>query len=88
MSLKALVTQHNNMDAMFFGGKNQWSVHPTPEMAQDMFSRLDSNLSPEVVYQDGERRGAKAEKFKKEQLAAIAELKAKGFQPAREMFNV
>jgi hypothetical protein len=88
MSLQALVAQHNNMDSMFFGGKDQWNVNPTPEMAQAMFSRLDSNLSPEALYADGERPRAQAQKLAKQYRAAIAELKAKGFQPAGEMYNV
>lgn len=87
MSLKALVEQHNKMDALF-GGKDQWSVTPTAVMAEYMFQRLDSNLSPEVVYMDGERRGAAAQKFAAAQRKAIAELKALGFSPAGEMYNV
>lgn len=87
MSLKKLVDAHNRTDMAFFGGKDQWSVTPDAKMAQDMFSRLDSNLSPEVIYQDGERRGAKAQAFKAEQLKALEELKALGFSPTREMYN-
>jgi hypothetical protein len=87
MSLKALVDQHNRMDALF-GGKDQWSVTPDAKMAQEMFKRLDSNLSPEVIYQDGERCGAAALKFKAQQLAAIRALEALGFTPVEAMYNL
>jgi len=88
MSLKALIDNHNKMDAMFFGGKDQWPNPPTAQIAQTMFQRLDSNLSPEVVYQDGERRGAAAQKFAAQQHKAIAELKALGFTPIERMYNL
>jgi Holliday junction resolvasome RuvABC DNA-binding subunit len=87
MSLKTLVEQHNRMDRLF-GGKDQWSTTPDAKMAQAMFRRLDSNLSPEVVYQDGERRGAAAQKFSKAQHEAIKDLKALGFAPVEQMYNV
>ena len=88
MSLKVIVAEHNNMDNMFFGGKDQWSEKPTPEMAQVMFKRIDSNLSPEVVYMDGERKGAAAKKFADKQRAAAKDLEALGFKPEGEMYNL
>lgn len=87
MSLKKIVDAHNKMDSMFYGGKDQWSEKPDAKMAQSMFGRIDSNLSPEVIYMDGERRGAAAQKFEKEQRAALAELKALGFTPVEQMYN-
>jgi hypothetical protein len=87
MSLRALVEQHNRMDALF-GGGDTWSMTPDAKMAQEMFQRLDSNLSPEVVYQDGERRGAAAQRYAAQQHAAIKELKALGFTPIGQMYSV
>lgn len=87
MSLKQLVEQNNRMNAVFGGGEN-WTIPPTAKMAQQMFQRLDSNLSPEVIYQDGERRGAAAQRFKSQQEAAIRDLKALGFTPIERMYNL
>jgi len=88
MSLKTIVAEHNRMDSMFFGGKDQWSEKPTAEQAQVMFARIDSNLSPEVIYMDGERRGAAAKKFEATQRAALKDLESLGFKPVEKMYNV
>ena len=88
MSLKAVIDQHNKMDTMFFGGKDQWDFYNiTPAMAEAIYSRLDSNMSPEALYADGERPRAQAQKLAKSYRAAVAELQAKGFKPAGEMYN-
>lgn len=86
MSLKALV-EHNNSLNKLMGSGEDWTIPPTQAMAQQMFKRLDSNLSPEVIFQDGERRGAAAKKFQQQQLTAIKELKEMGFEPEGQMYN-
>ena len=88
MSLKQLVEQHNRMNAVFGGGGDDWTIPPTPKMAQAMFQRIDSNLSPEVIYMDGERRGYAAQRFKSQQEAALKELKAFGFTPIGQTYNL
>jgi len=87
MSLLKFVTDHNTMDQIF-GGKDQWTVTPTPEMAQQMFSRLDSNMSPEALFADGERPRAQANRLAKEYRAAWADLLALGHKPQGQFYNM
>lgn len=86
MSLELLVKEHNIM-APFFK-EPLWSTTDIDnQMAQSMFQRLDSNLSPEVLFADGERPRAKAMALKKKYEKAIAELLKKGFRPATAPYN-
>lgn len=87
MSLQAFIDQENRM-ATFMGLPQIDPNNIDDAKAQEMFQRLDSNLSPEALYQDGERPRAQAAKLAKLYKAAITELKAKGFTPKREMYNV
>jgi len=57
------------------------------KVADTMFQRLDSNLSPEFLFADGERPRAKAMALKKKYDKAIAELVKKGFRPTVEVYN-
>lgn len=85
MSLALLVEEHNMM-ARFFKEQTTWSATDIDQaMADAMFKRLDSNLSPEVLFADGERPRSKAMALKKRYEKAIAELKAKGFRPSRSV---
>lgn len=86
MSLAALVESHNRM-AVFFKQPLWSETEIDNEMAQTMFKHLDSNLSPENLFADGERPRAAAMKLKKQYEKAIAELKAKGFTPEFTTYN-
>lgn len=86
MSLQFLVEEHNIMAAFF--KSPLWSTTDIDQATADaMFQRLDSNLSPEVLFADGERPRAKAMALKKKYEKAIAELRAKGFRPTKPMYN-
>jgi len=60
----------------------------TQEQAAEMFQRLDSNMSPEVLYADGERPRAKAMALAKLYRKAWADLLARGFKPVDEFYNM
>jgi hypothetical protein len=86
MSLKLFLEQENRFAAFM-----QTPVIEIDKIddatAQRLFGRLDSNLSPESLFQDGERPRAHAMRLKKVYLAAIGELKAKGFAPKETMYS-
>lgn len=82
MSLALLVEEHNMM-GRFFKEQSPWSTTDIDQkMADEMFKRLDSNLSPEVLFADGERPRSQAMALAKRYNKAITELKAKGFRPS------
>ncbi len=57
------------------------------KVAQELFRKLNSNLSPEALFADGERPRAKAMALRKMYMQAIADIKAKGFVPEEELYN-
>lgn len=87
MSL-ANVVEYHNATAKYFN-LPEWSTTDINQvMADEMFSQIDNNLSPENLFADGERPRNRAMALKKRYLKAIEELKAKGFRPSRQMYNV
>lgn len=86
MSLELLVKEHNIM-APFFKEPLWSTTDIDADMATAMFQRLDSNLSPEFLFADGERPRAKAMALKKKYEKAIAELLKKGFRPTGNVYN-
>jgi len=74
------VIDHENKLAEYFKGPQINIKALTDEDAQRLFGRLDSNLSPESLYQDGERSAAQAVKYQTLYIAAIKELQDMGFK--------
>jgi hypothetical protein len=87
MSLKIFLDQENRMASFFKEAPVDINAIDDAR-AQKLFQRLDSNLSPECLFQDGERPRAAAASLKKIYLAAIADLKAKGFSPKEPMYSI
>lgn len=87
MSLKAFVAQHNKFNAL-------WGDAPVDlatldqKVADELFQRLDSNLSPEALTCDGELSRAKVQQRYKLYMGAIADLKKMGFQPTEKMWSI
>lgn len=87
MSLKAFIDRENKMLA--FMGLPQIEIDKIDDVAaQKLFQSLDSAMSPEALFMDGERTRAQAAKFEKMYKAAWAELKAKGFLPKGAVYNM
>lgn len=85
MSLKQFIAEQNRVAGFF--NEPQIDINKiTDEQAQKMFSRLDSNMSPEHLHMDGERSAAQARKFAKIYTDAFNELKAKGFTPRCKLY--
>jgi len=87
MSLKKFIEQENRFRTFV----NQQLINEAAidnTVAQELFRKLNSNLSPEVLFADGERPRAKAMALRKVYMQAIADLKAKGFVPEEELYNV
>ena len=86
MSLKLLVEKQNIMARLF--KDTPWDINNIDQaVADSMFSRLDSDMSPECLYADGERPSAQAAKLAKQYQTAYRELRAKGFSPTAELYN-
>jgi hypothetical protein len=56
--------------------------------ATRLFQRLDSNMSPEVLHADGERSAADARGLARMYKKAFADLKARGFTPLVQLYNI
>jgi hypothetical protein len=87
MSLKQFVEQENRFRVFF----KEPALDPetlTHDEATLLYRKIDSQLSPESLFQDGERRGAAAAKVKRMLLAAFQDLKAKGFTPPAPLYNI
>lgn len=87
MSLQQFVQDENRMAALF--NKPVIDINNiTQEQAEQMFQRLDSNMSPECLYADGERSKAAAARLAKIYRKAFEELMAKGFTPKATLYNL
>ena len=87
MSLAKFIEQENRM--RFFFKLPTYDVNNiTPEHAQELFGKIDSNLSPEILACDGERPRAQQIALGKLYRAAWTELRAKGFTPEGYVYNV
>lgn len=53
-----------------------------------LFDHIDSELSPENLYQDGERSAGDADSIYQELVAAATELHSKGFTPSDSNWEV
>ena len=80
MDLKnlAIIIEGENRVAKYFNDPLIDINALTKEDAKRLQSRLESNLSPEVLYQDGERSHAEAMRYQRLYIAAQAELKNTG----------
>jgi hypothetical protein len=86
MSLKLLVEKQNMM-AKFFKD-TPWDINNIDQATADaMFSRLDSDMSPEALFMDGERPRAQAAKLAKQYRAAYKELTDRGYAPTIVLYN-
>ena len=86
-NLKEVVDFENRMTRLFGKGPQIDLDNITQDVANALFERLDCNLSPEVLTCDGERSKAEIRKNFKLYTAAIAELRALGFEPTKQMYN-
>lgn len=85
-NLKKVIKEENSF-AKFFDQPLIDENNITDEVAQKLFARLDSNLSPECLYQDGERSPAAAKKYEIMYVGAIKELQAMGFKYNQEFYS-
>lgn len=86
MSLQKFVDEQNLMAPLF----NEPLIDLNAldqKIADAIFSRLDSNLSPEFLFADGERSRSKAMALKRKYEKAIKELVKKGFRPTVTMYS-
>jgi hypothetical protein len=87
MSLQQFIDDENRLASFF--KKPQIDIAKIDDaQAQEMFSRLDSNMSPECLFADGERPRAAAARLAKVYRKAFEELKAKGFTPTVTLYNL
>lgn len=87
MSLAKFIEQENRMRKFF--KQPEYDVNNIDQAAaQELFQKLDSNLSPENLACDGERPRAQQIVLGKLYRAAWTELRAKGFTPAGYVYNV
>jgi len=89
MSLKRLIEKQNMMARLFKEDSSKfWNIDSIDQVTADaMFRRLDSDMSPEALFADGERPRAQAAKLAKQYNSAFKELTAKGFRPTVELYN-
>jgi hypothetical protein len=87
MSLKQFIEQENKMRA-FFKETPLDADKLTQEDATKLFQRLDSNMSPEHLHADGERKPADARRLAKMYTQAFADLRAKGFAVPTQLYNM
>ena len=89
MSLKLLIEKQNMMAKIFKDPlSTYWNIdNITQETADAMFSRLDSDMSPEALFADGERPRSQAAKLAKQYKAAFKELTDRGFRPTSTLYN-
>jgi len=87
MSLKQFIESENRMRA-FFKEPPLDAETLTHDEATKLYKRLDSNMSPEALFADGERPRAVAARLAKMYKQAFADLKAKGFTPPTELYNI
>lgn len=87
MSLAQFIEQENRYRT-FFNESPLDASKLTPEDAALLFRKIDSQMSPESLYRDGERRGAAARKVAKMLTSAFEELKARGFTPLVTLYNL
>ena len=89
MSLKLLIEKQNLMAKLFKEDPSKfWNIDSINQATADaMFSRLDSDMSPEALFADGERPRAQAAKLAKQYKAAFKELTDKGFRPSVAIYN-
>ena len=87
MSLKQFIAHENRM-RVFFKEPPLDAETLTHDEATKLYQRLDSNMSPEVLHADGERSAAAARALAKMYRQAFADLKAKGFTPPAQLYNL
>lgn len=85
-NVKTVVDQMNSMRRIFNEQQLDFSKLDA-DMADMIFVEIDVCLSPESLYQDGERPRAQANKLRKLYEAAIAELNAAGYRPKFDPFH-
>lgn len=86
MSLELFVAEQNMFANLF--NEPQIDLNNLDQKTADtLFSRLDSNLSPEFLTADGERKPAAVKKLKTKYEKAINELVKKGFRPTVVMYS-
>lgn len=87
MSLKQFVSHENRVRA--FMGQPQLDVNTlSSDEARLLYLKLDSNMSPEILHQDGERSPAEARRYAALYRAAFAELRALGHTPPSCLYNL
>ena len=86
MSLAQFVEQENR-SRKFFNKPAYDVAHLSPAEAQEIFWKLDSNLSPENLACDGERPRAEQIRLGKLYRQAFSDLRALGFAPQGYCYN-
>lgn len=84
--LSQFVEMQNRMSRVF--NQPQIDVRAIDEkVAEDLFQKLDSNLSPEHLTCDGERPLSEQRRFYKLYTGAIKDLQKMGFSPKQAVYN-
>jgi hypothetical protein len=58
-----------------------------PGQADEIFAKLDSDMSPEVLHQDGERPAGAAHALAASYTQVFEELKSLGYIPPKDMYH-
>jgi len=86
-SLQAFIDQENRWAAIFGNDPLPLDVRQlTQEQADQLFQKLDGNMSPENLHCDGEISAAQARRKAKLFTAAFEDLKKLGFQPTEKLW--
>ena len=86
-NLKAFVKQENAFRAIF--NQRIWDLdHLDQDSVNEIFTSLDSKLSPENLTCDGEASPAQVRKFAALYRGAVAELKGLGWFPSVTVYEI
>jgi hypothetical protein len=87
MSLVKFIEEENRMRKFF--NRAPYDINNiTPAQAQELFGKIDSNLSPEILACDGERPRSEQIRLGKIYRQAFDDLRRAGFAPQGYIYNV
>lgn len=87
MSLAKFIDRENRFRRVF--GMPEYNVNNiTDDDAQEIFGKLDSNMSPENLACDGERPRSEQAALAKVYKKAFNELRGMGFSPKDTVYNI
>jgi len=86
-TLQSFLDQENRVAKLFGGKEYPMNVRAlTQAQADELFQKLDANMSPENLHMDGEITAAQARKRARLFTGAYEDLKKLGFVPTGRMY--